>query len=172
MLADDSDDSVPVEDLPSWTCRLIWDKVTGDPYAMWMNQQLLLDLANRAKLTVDHNYLRPSLVSFKFGKWVDSVLGESGKKACLGGKNVAAFDMRFLNCLPGWDRERFGSRVVDPAMYYRHRGVDLKLPDMAKCIERSGLVWDSSRLHSALWDSRLVIELERRGPIYAKFQGK
>ncbi|MDB5263679.1 MAG: hypothetical protein JWQ14_2962 [Adhaeribacter sp.] len=78
------------------------------------------------------------------------------------GKNFAAFDLAFLNNLPGWrDHIRISQQILDPAMYYINFQDDQKLPSLEECKRRAGFE-DASVMHDALADALDVVRLLRQ----------
>lgn len=83
--------------------------------------------------------------------------------AVAAGKNFANFDWGFLKACPGFqDAIRFKHRVLDPMMLYL-RPDDMEPPDLKECCKRAGIDLTDWKLHTAVDDAKLVIELIRRG---------
>lgn len=75
-------------------------------------------------------------------------------------KNVAGFDMPFLNTLPAWKTTtKFHHRVIDPGMLYFNPLTDSVPPDLKECKKRAGL--PELVTHEALDDAWDVIQLVR-----------
>lgn len=159
VLADTLDFTTPVEDLPSWRCRFYYDRIVGNPVALHMNAQLILDMDTRP---AQYNYMHPDSFWSQFTHWLESELGPSHPKISCSGKNFGMFDARFLERLPRWQREYFKIRVLDPGQFF-FRQDDEILPDLKTCIARSGIAWDEATHHDAVEDARMVVMLNRVG---------
>ena len=76
------------------------------------------------------------------------------------GKNVAGFDMRFLNTkIKNWGQISFLSRTLDPAVLYLDYKNDKELPDLKTCMDRANIGGEVS--HTALEDALVVVKLLR-----------
>lgn len=165
VLADTNDKTTPVESLPTWTCRLWHKRIQGEPYALWLNAELIKDM-DRARKDVEfataHRYMHPEKVFWTLDEWVKNELGSEYKKIAPAGKNYGTFDSRFLWALPAWCREQLlHRRALDPAAAFILPG-DERPPDLKTCIERAGLTdWDESKHHKAVEDARVVVRLLR-----------
>lgn len=155
----------PVLDLPWFHTRLYYDKVIGQPYALHLNAEIIKDMDKRDP---GWNYLHPDSVSSALCIWLEKVV-PLGTKLTVAGKNYGSFDRRFLAKIPRWPNERFHHRYLDPGNLFWMPDSDTVLPDTKECILRAGLAWDAKKLHSAVWDARLVVELVRAG---STFKGK
>lgn len=154
VLADTLDLATPAEDLPAWSCRLYYDRVVGQPYALWLNASLILDMERRE---AHHNYLHPDSVWSHLNIWLEGH-GLRDERLTLSGKNLGTFDLRFLCRLPRWNRERFRHRVLDPGSLFL-LPTDACLPDLHACAIRAGIPWDAGKHHTALEDARTVVRL-------------
>jgi len=85
------------------------------------------------------------------------------EKINLAGKNLAMFDLKFLNRIDGFpsffDRF-FHRRIIDPAMFYTDLTIDKVLPNLTECKSRAGLK-DTEVTHDALDDAMDVVKLMR-----------
>lgn len=165
VLADTLDTATPVYNLPQWSCRLFHDRVQGEPYALWLNAELIKDMDRARKdmaFADSKNYIRPGLVFHQMAAWLG--LGLGSQKVAPAGKNYGTFDSRFLWALPSWQRERLlHRRVLDPAQAFT-LPEDERPPDLKTCIERAGLTdWDESLHHKAIEDAKVVVRLLRAG---------
>lgn len=165
VLGDLTDTSV--SDLPWFQCRLYYDRVVGQPYALKLNAELIGDMDRRDS---GFNYLHKDSVGSALCIWLEQHIPNFwGTKVTVAGKNYGSFDRRFLAKIPRWPSERFHHRYLDPGNLFWIPESDEVLPDTKECIRRAGLSWDPKKLHSAVWDARLVVELVRAG---SKFRGK
>lgn len=160
VIGDTTDFCTPVEEFPSLTYRFYYDRVIGDPYALHLNRGLLNDMVSRPS---SYLYINIDSLWSSFANWLDTQKFAIEGKVMLAGKNVGSFDRRFLNKVPRWDWRRFHHRYLDPAHYFFKPLTDAVLPDTKECIKRSGINWEDFRLHTALNDARLVVELLRKG---------
>jgi oligoribonuclease len=156
VLADTIDFRTPVEDLPTWSCRFYYDRIVGQPFALHLNAQLILDMDKRDPV---HNYMHPDSFWSSFRMWLEKYTVE---KLSFSGKNFGTFDNLFLMNMPRWDREAFRARVIDPGNLFMFP-TDDKMPDLKTCIHRAGLDWDESKHHRAAEDARMVVALNRVG---------
>lgn len=151
----ETDWQCPVEELPFIRFLVSHDEIRGQPFALNMNARILEELAkpfeSRTAMVVSES---------SAARLVQSLLvGHCGKPAwTLAGKNVATFDMRFLERLPGWDRTQFRHRVIDPGSMWM-LPTDDRVPDTNECMRRAGVTNDHP--HSALHDCYAVIEMVR-----------
>ena len=147
----------PVDQLPYFHRYLKYTKVTGNPYALALNAEILRKIAAAAPETP---LCEPEELGDLFANWlVDHKLDP--KKITAAGKNFASFDLQFLYQLPQFkERIRFKHRSIDPAVLYWRPDVDEALPDTATCLKRAEL--DSRVAHTAIADARAVIQLIRR----------
>lgn len=154
--------ATPVADLPYKRWRFAYHVVVGEPFALRMNAQLISDMIDRPVMVdgMDTNYIEPDQWALQAVSWLKSL--NCYEKLALAGKNVSTFDIRFLQRMKHWQELRYHHRLLDPGMLWKRRG-EVLAPDTKECIRRSGLPWDSGKLHSAIWDCRLVVELLRTG---------
>ncbi len=153
----------PVTDLPFWRARFAYDYVVGEPYALRMNAHLIADMVDKPveRDGMLCNYMPVEDFPAVLARFIRDHMGV-GHKPALGGKNVGTFDLRFLRLTPNWFFVPHHHRLLDPAMLFKLPGETLP-PDTPNCIKRAGLEWDSKKLHNAVWDCRLVVELLRIG---------
>jgi oligoribonuclease len=152
----------PVVELPCKRWRLAYDYIIGEPFALKMNAKLIEDMCTQP---IEVDGLRTNY-SWNPASVIESLAGfmdeHKLEKASLAGKNVGSFDLRFLRRMPSWAMVRHHHRILDPGMLWKRRG-EVLTSDTVECIKRAGLEWDTKKLHSAIWDCRLVIELLRAG---------
>lgn len=106
-------------------------------------------------------YATPETAAFAFNEWLlGDAQYEKGQKVIAAGKNVANFDLPFLNH-PAYN---FGATVpwdfrsLDPGGLYWQPG-DTNLPSLRKCLERAGM--EPTALHTSLGDAWDVIRVLR-----------
>jgi oligoribonuclease len=153
----ETDWRTPVADLPHFH-RLVEHPVyTGSAFALALNARILADLAKRPERRAVAG-VDPNELTLLFRQWVNRLFpGE--KHVTVAGKNVATFDLRFLERLPGWPKDRVRHRVIDPGVLWWRPGDDAAVPDTAACMARAGVTND--RPHEALADCHAVIEMVR-----------
>lgn len=153
VLMDTEDTSQAVWDLPSFFKIFKWSRVSGNPFALWLNRDLLQIIADGK----DKNLIDPE----KFDSALREFLVDNGydpNSVIVGGKNVAGFDIPFLkNYL---ETVGFNHRTVDPAMFFIRRG-DIKPPDLKTCLARCGIIKEVA--HTALQDCYDVAQCIRAG---------
>ena len=146
----------PIPHLPEFHCYVTHSYITGNPYALALNAEILRKLANPQKSDL---YLSEDEVAAHLAKWLHPLTG--GSVATPAGKNFASFDRQFLKRLPDFERKvRLHHRTIDPAMLFWLPSDD-KLPDSKTCYERAGL--DEKVSHTAISDARAVVWLIRAG---------
>jgi len=155
---EDTDKQLPREKLPCWH-RYIWkDNYRGEPYAFMMNAHIfekILDL----KRTGSELVIFPKYASATFADFV--FCNVKGNKPVVAGKNVAGFDLPFIqeNILNWRVGFKFHHRVIDPGMLYFNPQTDAVPPDLKECKKRAGL--PEVVTHEALDDAWDVIQLIR-----------
>jgi DNA polymerase III epsilon subunit-like protein len=138
-----------IKGLPTFHRLLKHDKITGEPFALALNADLLRRLA-----APDTPTISPAALGFEFSKWLKEH-GIDPRDCQAAGKNFASFDLQFLKRLTGFDFVKFRHRVIDPAMLYWQRDDD-KLPGPETCMQRAGLTGEVA--HVALDDALVVVK--------------
>ncbi len=118
------------------------DRITGHPFALNMNRDLIQDIANGAG-----QYLDQAMIEFEH--WIFTHYGEAKFNAA--GKNFAGFDNLFLK----WKDCRPASRVLDPGSMYVIASDDAP-PSLQTCCKRAGIIFDPDAAHDALYDAERV----------------
>ena len=146
----------PIDQLPRFRRVLTYETVTGSPYAMALNADLLKQIANPQS-----DFCKPEELGEQFAAWIRAN-GLDPMHLQAAGKNFASFDMQFLNRLSGFAQVvKFRHRVLDPAILHWRPLEDDKLPDSKTCYERAGL--DNKVAHTAVEDALAVVRLVRLG---------
>jgi len=155
-----------IDELRQFRRVLVYEVVTGSPYAMALNADLLRQIANPEQPeqlgpNIGWGFCKPDELGKQFAYWIRANnLDPLNLQAA--GKNFANFDMQFLYRLPGFkDVIKFRHRVIDPAILYWRPFEDRGLPDSKTCYERAGL--DNRVTHSAIGDALAVVQLVRQG---------
>lgn len=159
---EDTNNPLPREQLLCFH-TYIWRKnYRGNAYALAMNHRILRKIHDLEKAR-DPLLMTPENVARRFRKFlIDSCQWPEDQKYgpfVLAGKNIAGFDLPFLNQLPEWKDIKFHRRVIDPGMLYFDPKVDEIPPDMSLCKKRAGL--NEFVAHEALDDAWDVISLIR-----------
>lgn len=158
MVIEDTENIVPVESLPHFTCYFARkdDTYTGSAYALSMNSWIFEMLANkkpydRPVYEIDGAAFRKDLEDFFIAN------GLSTGKKVLAGKNVGVFDYQFL---PKWLKDQFKARMIDVGSVF----VDFKTPggikNMDELKKENNL--DGIVSHNAYEDALDVIRLLRK----------
>jgi oligoribonuclease len=166
-----------VKDLPSFRAILIekGGEYNINTYVMRMHMKLFeeIDACDKDKLELKGFYYTegnessascvvycyPEKLEEVFSAWCARHGAFSDKgKIIAAGKNFFGFDHKFLaDLLPDI---RFHHRCLDPAIFFLKKA-DRQPPNLELCCERAGI--EMSGYHTAVGDSRMVIELIRKG---------
>ncbi len=156
----------PLEELPTFRRLLVHPEIVGTPGALVLNARLLAELADPALGPAERcppAEVLPQLRGFLLAQGFrpdpkDQV------RFVLAGKNVAVFDLLFLQQLPGWGTLlKSEPAVIDPALLYLNWRKDSRLPSMAIAKTRAQFP-DTAVAHEALADALDVVRLLR--PFY------
>lgn len=158
---DEIGNSVPVSELPSFAAYIDRKRWNGQAFALQMNHEHLRRIAMK---TPGYNYLEADQLGSMFRDWLLNQGFQHEKdgriKVMCAGKNFGTFDMRFLCCHNGFtDFINMHQRVIDPATLFFDPSKDETLPNLATCLQRSGL--PSIITHDAVDDARQVVSLLR-----------
>ena len=151
-----------LEDLPSLHIAINHEEVTGNLFAINMNQKLIKGILDGE--VEDADVVRSySSAGNKIENFLDEHFGK--KRITVIGKNAGTFDIPFLvNKIDRefWDpglRGRFAHRVLDiGSMYYNPNELN-HVPNLKECKEIAGI--DGIVTHNALEDAFDVVLLER-----------
>jgi DNA polymerase III epsilon subunit-like protein len=160
----------PRELLPCFHKYIYKENYRGEPFALQMNCHILQKIIELRKRWMNNErnleITTPEGLLSDFGSFLDKY-NLRGTKLVVAGKNVAGFDIPFLNnTIPDWGKcFKFCHRVIDPGMLYFNPYTDDVPPDLKECKKRAGLPEVVS--HQALDDAWDVIQLVR-----AKFPSK
>lgn len=149
----------PVTELPTYRRILIYDRVYGEPFAMWMNRELLKSIANDR--TEEH--IVPNLLGSDFSAWLVGrgfPITDGKVKIVPMGKNFGGFDLPFLRGVPKFfDHIHVSHRSLDPGSVWFNPAIDVLPPGLPICLERAGL--PATVPHDAVEDAILVIKALR-----------
>lgn len=148
------------ETIPTFHYYIWKDNYVGNAYALAMNAEILKKIVHLRKVN-SPQLIHPHEVVKKLVAFLSShLIGYGDSKLTLAGKNVANFDLRFLERLPGWNALPIHRRILDPSPYYIQWSTDLCLPDLKQCKDRAGLKGDVT--HNAVDDAWDVVEVLRK----------
>jgi hypothetical protein len=133
----------------------------GNIFALAMNAHILTKILDMRKSGAPTDAIcpLPEMIANFFREFLKKH-GFLDIKPVIAGKNVAGFDLPFLNtCIPDWKYIKFHHRVIDPGMLYFNPKTDMVPPDLKECKKRAGL--PEIVTHEALDDAWDVIQLVR-----------
>lgn len=145
----------PIDQLSTFHCYVVHDRIVGEPFALAMNAEILGRIADRAIHHIN-KFLRPDQVTNSLGFFLRTHLGD---KALAAGKNFASFDLQFLRRLPQPFLLKFHHRSIDPCMLYWNPATDQEPPSTKVCMERAGIAGEVA--HTAVEDALTVVKLIR-----------
>lgn len=162
----------PLEELPKLHCVVIHDYLRGEPYAINMNQKIIEVIKEfprfddfihfEQKYGVKATYEDSLAEVFRNFLLVNGFSPNGEGKVVINacGKNLATFDIKFLEKLPKWnDLIKVHQRVLDPSILFTDWKNDNVLPNLTTCLERSG--FNEEVAHSAIEDSLQVVKILR-----------
>ncbi|HEX8507748.1 MAG TPA: hypothetical protein VF630_20465 [Hymenobacter sp.] len=162
---EDSRRPLPLAELPAFRRVVRHPEYVGTAGALALNARLLVELADKTPnpelCALDE--LLPQLRAFLLEQGF-----RPNAKDCvavtMAGKNVASYDLGFLQELPGWGSlVRADPAMLDPAAFYLNWRKDSRLPSMSICKARAQFD-DRDVAHEALADALDVVRLLR--PFY------
>ena len=182
MVVEDTNNLVPVENLPSFTCFCRPGKIVGTPYAIAMNSKILEYISGYTKETPPHPVLSRYYGQYSFSAPDGFVMrGEGWEDACLdflkmhfpatfeedaksgyrvginvAGKRFDVFDRRFL---PNSIVEKLQTQAIDPGLMMLNPKEDSFIPPTNVCLQRAGI--DKQTTHDAYQDAMDVISMIR-----------
>jgi DNA polymerase III epsilon subunit-like protein len=133
-------------------------RVQGEPYALAMNAEILAELSGQKSTHVEQDYA-PNVLH-----QLDDFLKKhqpKGEKFTIVGKNFDAFDARFLERIPGWDRiqKRCERRTLDIGSLCFRPG-DGRVVNLTDCLAMLGI--HDTVSHRALDDALQVATVVSR----------
>ena len=156
LLEDTEKTHIPVSELPHYHC-IIQQEKKGDPISLEMNKAIF-DIMDTGWCVSQGAFLKD------FFFWCSNCglpKDEKGKiRIVAAGKNFSAFDLLFLNEIPGFAQIfSISKRCLDPAMLYMCPN-DTELPSLQDCLDRAAI--NKTVAHNALADAADVINLLRK----------
>ena len=151
---------IPVNQLPTFQRILTHSEIHGEPFGIAMNHQLIDIIAKRP---AGLDYCAPQNLVPHFWTFLTDNKFPSHDH-CIQfvatGKNIAGFDLRFLERCDQWgDIVRPHHRVLDPGTLYFDPKTDAVPPSSDVCLGRAG--FSNIVVHRALPDAQMVIRLFR-----------
>lgn len=159
---EDTDNILPLNELPSFYCVFKHEKLRGEPYALNMNKELIREISEG----VSPNLIEPGEFVEQFNTFLklnglDYFIEEETKKpvkikSC--GKNFATFDKGWIEKkIPYFtDYFAFNHRVLDPGSLFVDFKNDDWLPNLHTCMKRAGVKGEVT--HNALQDCLDLLE--------------
>jgi DNA polymerase III alpha subunit (gram-positive type) len=175
-IIEDTSKSLSFEDCPKFYATVIHRNIKGSPKALLMNMDVIKDISdyiendrndalnnevgNYNPIFVETFTLTSSFISFLDSNGIKADSRFQRYKINVAGKNFAAFDMLFLNNVPGWlGFIDIRKRILDPAILYFDVNNDDTLPSLDVCKKRANI--DGNVSHNALLDAWDVIQVLR-----------
>lgn len=154
------DTDTPRETWPTFHRIIEHDRYSGNAYAIQLNNRLFRILAGVDKTDIKIcdsfefiNDFCKFLLNNGYEKNIDGSISWIAA-----GKNVAGFDLPFLNKLQFWEQYfKVAHRVIDPGSMYIDFFSDVKPPDLAECKKRAGI--NTPVTHNALEDAWDVVDV-------------
>jgi DNA polymerase III alpha subunit (gram-positive type) len=169
---EDTEQVLPIDQLPRFNCIVENQSYTGSPYALWLNSNLLKKLGDMESLKKDerldyrkaNNILPVGTVAASFNIWLIAngfTQSETGGVTInVAGKNFASFDKQFLVKLPNWTSKiQMRQRIMDPAILFMDWTNDSALPNLNSCLQRAQLAGEVT--HDAVDDAIDVVRVIR-----------
>lgn len=168
VLEDTAKPDIPVEDLPTFEALICHERLSGAPFALNMNREIVELLATASPGPVDFRgrrveaFGRKSEVVFAAIEWLQAHYTNGGplempRKFVAAGKNAGGFDLPFM----GTDfQKRFHHRVIDVGSVALGANRDFWLQDRPPGMRE--LHEGVEATHDALEDARDVIRLLRK----------
>ncbi|GEO03453.1 hypothetical protein AAE02nite_11170 [Adhaeribacter aerolatus] len=152
-----------LQNLPRFKRIVKHPEYTGQAFALNLNARIFQELVqpSGAAQVCEAPELAPQFKDFLLNNGYETDEEKSYVRIIAAGKNFAAFDLGFLNNLPGWrEHIRISQQILDPAMYYLNFKEDQKMPSLEECKKRAGFE-DTTVTHDALDDALDVVRLLR-----------
>ena len=171
---EDTDNIMPIKDLPTFHGVVLSREISGDPYALNMNKDLIESMVywqtgkdderyDLERLTGLEFYEKGEIVKAFYNFLLENGFEPSGEVIHLtvAGKNFGTFDLKFLEKLPRWKQYiRVRQRILDPSILYVNWKEDNSLPGLGLCKKRANLPEEVA--HDAVEDALDVILLLRK----------
>ncbi|HEX8330226.1 MAG TPA: hypothetical protein VF629_22035 [Hymenobacter sp.] len=171
-VVEDSRRPLPLAELPAFRRVVRHPEYVGTAGALALNARLLAELAQKAP---NPELCAPDELLPQLRVFLEAQGFRPNDKGCvavtMAGKNIASYDLGFLQELPGWGSlVRADPAMLDPAAFYLNWRKDSRLPSMSICKARARFA-DREVAHEALADALDVVRLLRPFyglPVYAQ----
>lgn len=171
---EDTNDIRPLDELPTFHGVVLAKQLSGQPYALNMNKELIESMVYWQTAGDDEKFDLERMTGMQFYEndkivkafkdfLVENGFDEDGEKIHItaAGKNFATFDLKFLERLPRWKQYiRVRQRILDPSVLYTNWKEDESLPSLGTCKRRANLPEEVA--HDAVEDAKDVILLLRK----------
>lgn len=189
-IIEDTNNPLSWDDIPKYNKIIRHEQYRGGAFAINMNARIFKILAERenhkrgeerdaydkANGIISINDLANDFFQFllpHFGKFKDdnsfesildmvNMFNQAPFTITPAGKNFDAFDRKFIELIPKWDRYvRLRHRTLDPTTAYVDWYVDEQPPGLGDCLQRAGIIKQVS--HCAVedcWDTLEVLRKE------------
>ena len=172
-IIENTDTVAPIENLPRFQCIVEHQHLTGSPFALYMNREIVnrlgelerADREARSEIRKKHNIIPANLVSKSFSMWltangIPKLESSDQVSITVAGKNFGVFDKVFLEKIPGWTSAiRFKQRMLDPGILCMDWATDAGPPNLQTCMQRANV--EGSVTHDALQDAVDVVRVLR-----------
>jgi len=168
---EDTENPLPLEEMPQFHCIIVHDFIEGQPFALNMNKEIIEILGRYAVASYQQKaliaqevldekgiyLLHMHEVANKFLDFIDD--NNMPRKFVVAGKNYNAFDRIFLSNVPNWDSHfPIHRRVLDPATSLT-KTTDEVPPNLEECLKRCGII--KGIAHDAVEDAFDVVQVLR-----------
>ena len=171
-MIEDTSDPLDFGRMPKFRCFVEHEEYKGDAAAIKMNARVfdvlggIRDAKNRGVYRVKNDIVPVGLLVERFASFLlknGFNPDETGRIVInAAGKNLAGFDLPFLEKIPKWNRLiGVSRRVLDPAILFADWRNEVRLPGTRECVKRAEIVHPGE--HDALFDAWVVVRLIRIG---------
>lgn len=167
-IVEDTENILSYEECPKFYAIIPSDNITGEPFALNMNKDLIeaISIYNKAKNQSERDgiseyynakFILEENLLFNLENFLEKNGFDSNAKLVAGAN--FAFDRSFLSKFKGFKKLNLGRRPLEPSHYYVDWKEDKILPSLFQCKERAGL--EGGITHNALEDAWDVIQVLR-----------
>jgi len=167
-IIEDSNKLLSFEDAPKFRAILPYQELTGSPFALNMNKELIeiiskyysfVDKTKQSEFARENNIIHPENLPLAFFNFLDDN-GLSDLQIPVAGKNFEDFDKKFIDKIFVVYETFYHRRFIDPTTSFIDFNKDKHSPSLLECKKRAGL--SSVVSHTALGDAWDMIELLRK----------
>lgn len=171
MVIEDTNNPMPLNELPHFTCLVRHEEYRGQAVALAMNAWILKELSSKtptypiydAKSNFSNYFVSKLAGQVQIGTWQSEAIvflhmhfGE--ERATLAGKNVGVFDYQFL---PEPLQKMFRHRMIDPGSMFIDFATDSMPPSLGEIKKRTGIDAEGVVSHNMYEDALDVISVLR-----------